>query len=162
MDINPVQSGHPGDPVHAPAREQFTPFGIGAWLDTAAGQAQIAAHNGDRYAAQAAMEEQAQADEAWRRKQAELVYERNPDRYPGGVAEAKQRVGAAPAGGPTLAGTSAEIEAMSRRCDPRGGGFRVVAPEVPDTSVAVGTQMDAYGRVIDDPALTQAPWTRSG
>ena len=147
-------------PVPLPAREAFTPFGMGAWLDTGAGQAKIIAHGGDSNAAAAELASEAKAAEAWRREQAEQLYERNPDRYPGGVAEAKTRIGPPPASGTHLTGTSAEIEAMSRRTDPRGGGFRVIAPEAPDTTVSVGGTLDEFGHVINDPALTQAPWNR--
>ena len=159
-DIIPGLCGKPGDPVALPAREPFTPYGMGQWLDTAAGKAAIAAHNGDRYAAQKALEDQAHADEAWRREQGQRVYERDPNRYQGGAVEAQTRVGSAPPGGPQLTGTSAEIEAMGRRVDPLGGAFRVIAPEVPSNTVRVGVAMDKHGNVIDNPELTRPPWQR--
>jgi hypothetical protein len=151
----------PQTDVPPPAHEAFTAFSLGAYLDSAAGQALIAAHRGDRNAAASALAAQAQADQAWRHEQAQAMFDRNPARYPGGVGEALARVGP-PHGGPAsqLSGTSADLEAMGRRADPLGGMFRVVAPEVPDNTVKVGLQLDQYGQVVDDPSLTRPPWQR--
>lgn len=145
-----------------PPHEAFTSYSLGRYLDSPAGQALIAAHRGDRHAAANALAAQEMADERWRRDQAQLMYDRNPARYPSGVGEAMARVGRPPATGIHLAGTSAELEAMGRRGDPRSGVFRVVAPEAGDTTVAVGTRLDSYGRVVDEPELTQAPWQKGG
>jgi hypothetical protein len=145
-------------PVPLPAHEAHTAFGLSAYLDSAAGQALVAAHRGDRAAAANSLYAQAQADQAWRRQQAQEMFDRNPARYPGGVGEALSRVGPPPGPGIQLSGTSEEIEKMSRRVDPLGGGFRVIAPEAPDNRVTVGTKMDSYGLVIDDPELTRGPW----
>ena len=147
-------------PVPPPPHEAFTAHSLGAYLDTAAGQALIAAHGGSRAAAANAMYAQEQADQAWRREQAVQMFDRNPARYPGGVGEAMARVGPPPGGGTHLSGTSAELEKMGRRTDPLGGVFKVVAPEAGDDTVKVGTRLDSYGHVIDNPELTRPPWQR--
>ncbi len=146
-----------------PAHELFTPIGLSQYLDSGAGQALVAAHRGDRNAAAAALGAQAREAQAWRREQAQQLFERSPERYPGGVSEALARVGPPPGGaGVTLSGTSAEIEALSRRVDPVVPGFRVIAPEAPDNRVKVGTRFDDFGHVIDEPDMTLPPWRREG
>jgi hypothetical protein len=147
-------------PPRLPAREAFTTPGLGEWLDTGAGQAFIQLqHHGSRDAARAALNAQEEAAHTWRQERAGEMYARNPERYPGGMAEALARVPDPPAG-TFWSGSSQDAEQMSAWTDPTGDGFRVIAPERKDVTIRVGTFMDGNGNVIHDPSLVAPPWRR--
>ena len=143
-----------------PPREAFTPFSLGYYLDSPAGQALVLQFGGDRNAAAASLEQNAHEEQAWRRARAQEMYDRDPARYPGGMGEALARVGRpAGGGGAFLAGKSADLEALSRR-NPGASGFRVLGPEPRDDTMNVGHGIDRYGAVVNDPELTRPPWQR--
>jgi hypothetical protein len=145
-------------PPRLPAREAFTTSGLGEWLDTGAGQSFIQLqHHGSRDAAKAALAAREADANAWRRERAGEMYARNPERYPGGMAEAMARV-PDPAAGNYWSGSAQDAEQLSTRTDPTGGGYRVIAPERKDATTRVGTFMDENGNVIHDPSLVTPPW----
>lgn len=157
-DLDPRLSGRPGDQPAPQPREAFTPSSMGAYLDSPGGWALRLQHDGDRNAAANALVQDAQQAERWRREQAQILYDRDPSRYIGGLGEALARVGQPPGGGGAyLAGDSDELARVSRRVP---GGALVVGAEPRDDRLRVGTELDAAGNVVDNPELVRPPWSR--